>query len=385
MATDKTIRIWVDAHSFDTAYQGTQSFLYQLYNALLQHYPQLDIYMGAYHVQRIREAFPLLPVQNILPYKTLRPAALRYVTDIPRQLKKHRFHFAHFQYIAPRQQPGCRYIVTLHDVLLNDFPQAFSWGFRQSRHRLFGNSIKRAAVKTTVSGYAKGRIEHHYGLPASELHIVPNAIAPWPADGPGKEQAAAMVKQWYGIDNYLLYVSRLEPRKNHQLLLEAWLEMALYQQGIGLVWVGSVDKTAIKGMKPLLRALQNLPAAARPFFRHLPSVERPKLQALLRAARLFVYPSLAEGFGIPPLEAAAAGTPVLCSHATAMQDFTFFGEGLFNPTDKVSLREKIAAFLQAPPTDAALAAMAAEVQAKYAPQQCARLFYELLNQYLPCP
>lgn len=377
MGANKTIKIFVDAHGFDTSYQGVQSFLRQLYNALLQYYPQLDIYMGAYHADRIQQAFPLLPKRNILSYKTLRPAAWRFVSDIPRLLKQYPFQFAHFQYIAPRQQPGCRYIVTLHDVLFKDYPSAFPWLFRQSRNYLFGNSIKRAAIKTTVSTYAKERIAHHYAITPQQLHIIPNSIGPIPFSFE-KEIASAEVKKQYGLDNFILYVSRIEPRKNHIALLQAWLELKLYKQGISLVFIGSNHNQA----SALFREVQQLPKEAALFFRYIEQVDDEALVLFLQAARLFVYPSLAEGFGIPPLEAAVAGTPVLCSHATAMQDFDFFGKGLFDPWDKTALTTQLLDMLAQPPDTTQLSAIATTIQQRYAPQQSAALFYDLLNQHL---
>jgi glycosyltransferase involved in cell wall biosynthesis len=379
MGTEKKIKIFVDAHCFDTPYQGTQSFLLQLYHALLLHYPQLDIYMGAYYTDRIQAAFPLLPANNILAYKTLRPAALRFIRDIPRLLKQHGFHFAHFQYIAPWPVPDCKYIVTLHDVLFKDFPTAFPWGFRQSRNKLFGNSIKRATIKTTVSNYAKGRIIHHYGVPDAQLHVVPNAIPS--LNLLDKNLVKEQIKQQFGVEDFILYVSRLEPRKNHLLLLNAWLESALYRQGIALVFIGSRHDAVGRKSAPLLKAVQQLPAAAKPFFHHIEQVDRETLPLFLQAARLFVYPSLAEGFGIPPLEAAVAGTPVLCSNTTAMQDFDFFGKGLFDPHNKQELKDKMAEMLVHPPTKAALLAITEQVQQQYAPQRSAAIFYNLLTQY----
>lgn len=382
MAKDSNIKIFVDAHCFDTQYQGTQSFLWQLYQSLMQQYPQLDIYMGAYHTERIQAAFPLLPPTNILAYKSLHPAALRYVRDIPLLLKAQQFQFAHFQYIAPWPVKGCKYIVTLHDVLFKDFPSAFPWGFRQSRNKLFGGSIKRAAVKTTVSAYAKGRIMHHYGVPDAALHIVPNAIAPF-ASGPiDKAAARAQIQERWGINDFILYVSRIEPRKNHLLLLKAWLEMRLYQQGIALVFIGSRQDAKGSQSAALLKAMRQLPPEAQAFFHHVEQVDRATLQLFLSAARLFVFPSLAEGFGIPPLEAAIAGTPVLCSHTTAMQDFGFLRNGFFDPHNKQELKDKMEAMLQRPPSEAELTAIAQQVQTQYAPANSATLFYNLLMQYL---
>jgi glycosyltransferase involved in cell wall biosynthesis len=382
MAKDRKIKIFVDAHCFDTQYQGTQSFLLQLYQALLQQYPQLDIYMGAYYTDRIQAAFPLLPPAHILPYKSLRPAALRFVRDIPRLLKEHAFDFAHFQYIAPWPVQGCKYIVTLHDVLFKDFPSAFPWGFRQSRNKLFGGSIKRAAIKTTVSTYAKSRIMHHYAVPDKELYLVPNAIPSLATNHIDKVAARQQIKERFGIGQFILYLSRMEPRKNHLLLLRSWLELGLYRQGIALVFIGSRQDAKGSKSAALLKAMQQLPAEATPFFHHIEQVDGKTLELFLQAARFFVYPSLAEGFGIPPLEAAVAQTPVLCSQTTAMQDFSFFGNGLFDPHNKQELKDKMEAMLHHPPSETELATIAEQVQQQYTPSRSATIFYNLLNQHL---
>jgi glycosyltransferase involved in cell wall biosynthesis len=65
------------------------------------------------------------------------------------------------------------------------------------------------------------------------------------------------------------------------------------------------------------------------------------LREFLNGAELFVYPSLAEGFGIPPLEAGVLKTPVLCSSKTAMGDFQFFGDDLFDPEDTIEFQAKL--------------------------------------------
>lgn len=382
MIKDRKIKIFVDAHCFDTQYQGTQSFLLQLYRALMQQYPQLDIYMGAFYTDRIKAAFPLLPTANVLPYKSLRPAAMRFVRDIPRLLKEHTFDFAHFQYIAPWPVQGCKYIVTLHDVLFKDFPSAFPWGFRQSRNKLFGGSIKRATIKTTVSLYAKGRIMHHYGVQDKELHLVPNAIPTAATNLIDKATARQQIKEQFGVGPFILYVSRMEPRKNHLLLLRCWLELGLYRQGIALVFIGSSQDAKGSKSVALLKAMQQLPAEATPFFKHIEQVDGGTLWLFLQAAHLFVYPSLAEGFGIPPLEAAVAQTPVLCSQTTAMQDFSFFGNGLFDPHNKQELKDKMEAVLHHPPSEAELVTIAQQIQAQYTPARSAAVFYNLLNQHL---
>ena len=83
------------------------------------------------------------------------------------------------------------------------------------------------------------------------------------------------------------------------------------------------------------------------------------------AASLFVFPSKAEGFGIPPLEAAALKTPVLCSGTTAMKDFDFFGESIFDPSDETGFKSKLEVMLNRPPNVDSLSAISREVADRY--------------------
>ena len=69
---DKKIKIFVDAHSFDTEFQGTQTFIEGLYTALLQDHPELDIFFGVNAIERIQKAFPFLDPSKILLYKKRR-------------------------------------------------------------------------------------------------------------------------------------------------------------------------------------------------------------------------------------------------------------------------------------------------------------------------
>ena len=73
----------------------------------------------------------------------------------------------------------------------------------------------------------------------------------------------------------------------------------------------------------------------------LNKVNFDELLLLIRGANLSIYPSIAEGFGIPPLESVAAQVPTICSNTTAMSDFEFMGDCLFNPLDISDIKDKI--------------------------------------------
>jgi len=372
----KQIKIFVDAHSFDTEFQGAQTFIRELYTQLMADHPELDIYFGACDLENIQSVFPDLPAANILPYKKRKIGLLRFVLDIPALLKKHRFDFAHFQYIIPKKTAGCKYIVTLHDVLFNDYPQDFSFIYRVSRSLLFGRSIKKAHIKTTVSPYSKNRICSYYNIPDNQVHIIQNGVSNTLMQFQNNRQKAEeLVKQKFGVDNFILYTSRVEPRKNHLLLLQKYLKLKLYEQGIALVFIGrkSVNVPA------LIQLINSLTKEQKSHFHWFQQVAQADLAAFYRACRVFVYPTKAEGFGIPPLEAAICHAPVLCSSTTAMGDFKFFEPYTFDPANDEELGQKLSAILNKPPSDSFISGIAKQITQQYNWQSSSNTFYHLLQ------
>jgi len=369
---NKTIKLFVDAHSFDAGFQGTQTFIRELYTQILTDHPDVDVYWGIENPNSIKAIFPSVKPQNILLYRKRRPAILRFVFDIPAFIKKYQFDYAHFQYLSPLPQRGCQYIVTTHDVLFNDFSRCFSFAYRLSRSLLFGWSIKNAAIKTTVSNYSAGRIAAHYGIPQKQINVIPNGVIKCNVS---IAKAKEHILTKYGIQNFILYVSRIEPRKNHVLLLDKYLKLKLYEQGIPLVFIGE-ESMMVADLKARIATLTDEQGA---LFYWLPKVEQDDLQSFYRACRLFVYPSVAEGFGIPPLEAAVCEVPVLCSSATAMADFDFFNSTSFDPNDTEEFELKLANVIQNPPSVNQLKRIAAQVAYKYSWQNSAAIFYQLLN------
>jgi glycosyltransferase involved in cell wall biosynthesis len=368
----REIKIFVDAHSFDTEFQGTQTFIEGLYTALLRDHPELDIYFGACYKDRIQKAFPFLEPSKILLYKKRRLSFLRYLIDIPRLIKKHSFDFVHCQYITPSTK-GCKYIVTVHDVLFNDFPKEFSWLYRFKRNFLFKRSLQNATLKTTVSDYSRDRIAFHHKIPKDQIHIIPNGVTP--PFSLNKKNAQIVIKEKYAIENFILNVSRIEPRKNHLLLLHEFLELELYRKNISLVFIGkrSIKTTALENK------IASLTDEQKKYFHWIEQVSKEDLELFYQSCKLFVYPSKAEGFGIPPLEAAINEAPVLCSTATAMKNFYFFEPNMFDPENKIEFAGKLKSCIVSPEVSPIVENIAQEVIDKYSWHKSARIFYQLIQ------
>lgn len=300
-------------------------------------------------------------------------AMRRLNVDIPRIIQQHGIHFAHFQYITPFRK-HCKYIVTTHDILFNDFKEEFSLSYRMVRNFLFRYSIKLADIKTTVSEYSKRRISHHYGIPSSEIHVVKNGVSDAFYQPYDKQAAQEAIEKAYGISNYILYVSRLEPRKNHILLLKAFINQKLYEKNINLVFIG---RSTIADSE--LEALQNaMPQEAKSHFFRIDQVNNEDLLTFYRGARIFAYPSKAEGFGIPPLEAGAMKIPLLCSNKTAMSDFTFFGDRFFDPQDESGFAHKLNDLLFLPEDAERCDQISEEIRKHYSWEESAKTLLDLI-------
>jgi Glycosyltransferase len=369
---EKKIRLFVDAHSFDKEYQGVRTFLKEIYTILLSQYPDLEIFFGCSDVMHLRQEFPRAKPENFLAYKNT--GFSRFYSDIPRMLREQKIDFAHFQYIIPFGRKPCKYITTTHDILFNDFRNDFSWLYRRSRNYLFRRGIRQADIKTTVSDYSRERIAHYYKIPAEQITVIPNGVNADFASQFTAQQAAEFIRNKYKIADYILYVSRIEPRKNQVALIKAWVANGLHRQKIPLVFIGK-QSIPVHEFITLFGEL-NLDYPVYWF----PQVDQRDLEAFYKACKLFVYPSRAEGFGIPPIEAAIAGVPVLCSRNTAMQDFDFFEPWRFDTTSKHELKQQLGAILKNPPSAEQLQATAQQVLQRYSWSESARRLYELIRR-----
>lgn len=336
-------RIFVDGRVFDTEYQGTRTYIHNLYE-IIDRLGDFDIFLASREPANAESFFPGSSNIHFIPYRTSSKIK-RALRELPEMMGRYRIDAAHYQYIAPPVK-SCLQIVTIHDLLFKDFPREFSLGYRMIKGAAFYLSARRADLVTTVSEYSKRAIVKHFGIPDRDIHVVPNGVSSQYFEPYDKERSARVVKDKFNISRYILYVSRIEPRKNQLDLLQSYLDLQLYQQGRSLVFVGKESIPV-----PRIRAIiGSLPEEIQQKIVFLENMSNGDLRLLYQAADLFVYPSKGEGFGIPPLEAAALGVPTICSNTTAMNDFTFFGSNHIHP-DRDTLKETIVSALARQPAN----------------------------------
>ncbi|MDR3712756.1 MAG: glycosyltransferase family 1 protein [Puia sp.] len=367
----KTLNLFVDAHVFDDEFQGTRTFLREIY-ALLAKKTDLRLFLAAGDTKNLEKYFPRQDNIRFLSYKS-GSSLVRLGWEIPSLLKKHAIDYAHFQYITPLTKRS-KYIVTIHDVIFSEYPEEFSLPYRWSKRFLYGRSARMADIVTTVSAYSKKSIGKFLGIDPGSVHVVPNGVGPKFFEPYDKLRSKDFVAGKYGPRHFVLYVSRIEPRKNHILLLRAWLELELYKKGIWLVLLGHQSIP----IPDFDKVLNDLPAEISRLIYRDDRVGDDDLLEFYRAADVFVYPSKAEGFGIPPLEAGALKIPVICSNTSAMEQFSFFGENHIDPFDFPSFTARLSANLVSPPAEEELARLSGLIHREYSWERAAEALYKIL-------
>ncbi|QNL21854.1 glycosyltransferase family 4 protein [Hyphobacterium sp. CCMP332] len=340
------IKILVDAHVFDGEFQGSRTFIENIYKALINKYSdKFQFYFAAHNIGTLKIIFgdgnEYLQLKSTNKYS-------RLLFEYPSLIKQNKIDWAHFQYISPLFK-ACKYIVTCHDVLFERFPQYFPLSYRLSKHLLFKRSAKNSDLLTTVSRYSKNEIAHFYKINKKDIHITFNGV-----------NNVEVLKTDKPDEAYLLYVSRIEPRKNHHMLLAAMKNLGLFEKGYKLIIVGkeSIANTTFNSLKKEILRVHPGSIIIKE------NISEEEKNNLIDACCLFVYPSSAEGFGIPPLEAALRMKPVICSNKTSMREYDFFGEGHINPENQSELQETILGFLNGHiKTD--LGAIAEQIESKY--------------------
>jgi glycosyltransferase involved in cell wall biosynthesis len=245
-------------------------------------------------------------------------------------------------------------VVTVHDLTVMLLPEAHRLKVRLSQVPLLGRSLAAARRVVAVSEATAADLRFHFPACAGRLRVVGEGVEPDLAPASAGE-VAAIRAELGAPEGYLLHVGTLEPRKNVGALLTVWEELRrdTEEPAPPLVLAGGAGWHS-RGLRRRIEKLK--PLGLIPLGR----VQRPRLVRLYQGATAFVFPSLYEGFGLPPLEAMACGVPVVASAASSLPEVVGDAGLLVEPRDRRALAEALRRLLADPALAADLAARGVE-------------------------
>lgn len=235
----------------------------------------------------------------------------------------------------------CPYVITLHDVIPYKLPETVGPSYLKIFLEKMPRIIKQADAIITVSEYSKKDIAETLGVPLNNIFVTLLAAENiyYPMD---RNTAKQLLSRKYGInDDFILYLGGFSPRKNIKGLIEAYYK--IYRKlstPHKLIIVGKHGKS-YDDYRQLVNKLDMEDQVI--FTGYIPVNDLP---LFYNGASLFAYPSLYEGFGLPPLEAMACATPVITSNVTSIPEIVDGCAMTINPYDIDELAEAMHIILE---------------------------------------
>lgn len=313
------IRILFDCHTLVGPPQGTTSFLAGLINALPSQFKKLNIpgdliLICAASSKEAVDKYIQVPYQFLAISDSF---LIRNIFQIPYFQGVLKVDYVVSQYVRPLYS-SAKTISIIHDVLFLDYPEYFNWRYSFSRWALFGLSAKFSDYIFSVSRYSSDRLLVHYGV--KDVPILSNAVS---TDFLEKKPALPLQsKSPYS----LLYVSRFESRKRQTWCIRLIKDLLDAGEDVYLTLVGStVDAYHVE----FLNALLVEPDYVKQRIVLRENISRSELLEIYSDTSIFLFPSVAEGFGIPVIEAAAMGIPCVVSSGSALDELSAHFSGAY--------------------------------------------------------
>lgn len=231
---------------------------------------------------------------------------------------------------------GIKNIITLHDIIPIKMPETVSPTFLKIFHENIDSILKNSDAIITVSNFSKEDISKYLSYKEDKIFVTPLAAGEIykPLD---KNKCLKFLKKHYKIEgNFLLYVGGFSPRKNILGLIDAFnLVKSSYKKDLKLVILGTKG-TSYEAYK---RRVYDLNLSSSVIFTGFIPIEH--MPIFYSASKALVYPSFYEGFGLPPLEAMACGTPVIASNKTSIPEICKDSALLVDPYNAFDIKESI--------------------------------------------
>jgi glycosyltransferase involved in cell wall biosynthesis len=269
------------------------------------------------------------PVKNILWHQMRLPKLVRSLQLVVLHIPSYR------RMLWPRP---CPLVSTIHDLAPFHVAEKYDW-----KRMFYGRVIARRLAHRqdriiAISEYTARDMERFFGLSQERITVIHNGLDRERFHPGSREEAINSVAERFGLKHpFFLYVSRLEhPGKNHVRLISAFEE---FKTTFPCNWQLALAGGDWHGAEIIHEAVRKSRFAGD--IRSLGFVPDEQLPELYRAADVFVYPSLHEGFGLPPIEAMACGCPVITSTRGALAEVIGDAAAIVEPEDVRSIAEKL--------------------------------------------
>lgn len=323
------MRIGIDAHMLGDHSGGNESY----YTNILKNMEpdgQDEVYLfikpGTLR-EGYMEKFRIVEFEETGAFK-------RNFIELPRLCRQYKLDLLHTQYFIPFSRP-CPVVCTIHDICFEHYKNIFTKKEYIRQKLLIPYAAKHSKVIFTVSEYSKKDIAGHYRIPEDRIVVTYNAVSEdYKVLTEDKLDRKELRDKFEIKRDYILTVGNLQPRKNLIRLIKAYRKLREEDKvNEQLVIVG---KKAWMFDDILKEALDK---SCDVIFTDY--VSETDLIRLYNEAEMFVYPSFFEGFGMPPLEAMACGTPVAVANSTSLPEVVGDAGLYFDPFDEDDIADKI--------------------------------------------
>lgn len=340
------MKIGIDARFFGNSGKGLGRYTQKLIEELekIDHHNQYYIFLNLHNFDEYQPKNPnFRKVLADIPWYSWQEQVL-----FPRLLIKYKLdlvHFLHFNIPIAYRKP---YVVTIHDLILLEYPtrkaSKLNWIMYKVKNLAYRivilNAIHTARKVITISEYTSQSIIKHFNLSKNKITMI--------YEGVDLERFNPLNAQKFEFDKfsilpqkYILYVGNVYPHKNIDRLVNVFykLKQAKLDQDIKLVLVGKKDYF----FELIMKQVKELGLEKSVIFPGYVSDEQ--LISLYEQCLFYVFPSLYEGFGLPPLEAIAMGSPIVISNSTCLPEI--FGEHVeyFDPISEEDMKKVIHSFI----------------------------------------